>query len=469
MADLPKADPTPQASPTPAPTKKTVKDFHFGRILGEGSYSTVIAAKERGTNREYAIKLLDKKHIIKEKKVKYVQIEKDILNRTSHPFIIKLFYTFQSASSLYFVLEYASNGDLLDLIRRRKFDIPAAKFYAAEIITAVEYLHQNHILHRDLKPENILISSKYHIKVADFGSAKMLEAPKEATNADAETPSKKNSFVGTAEYCSPELLNDRAASYSSDIWAVGCILYQLVAGKPPFKGANEYQTFQKIIKLEYTMPETFASQTKDIVTQILHLNPEKRPSIIQLKAHPFFEGVVWTDMDKQEAPTLELINPGANDSVEDLADHVEDLILLGSSEILENASTDDISYPHLSSTNMYEEMPAETDTVMSIQRIENNLNTSSTPPEPPAPSGMSTTKNASGALMPITTSNTNLKTTSTNRQQLLAAQNSSSLAPLVNQDELILLAGSVYKRKGIFSKRRGLLFTDMPRESMIPR
>jgi 3-phosphoinositide dependent protein kinase-1 len=96
---------------------------------------------------------LDKKHIIKEKKVKYVQIEKDVLNKLSHPFVVRLFYTFQSASSLYFVLEYANNGDLLGLLRSRKFTLHAARFYSEEIVAGVEYLHSNGVLHRDLKPE----------------------------------------------------------------------------------------------------------------------------------------------------------------------------------------------------------------------------------------------------------------------------------------------------------------------------
>ena len=103
------------------------------------------------------VKVLEKRHIIREKKVKYVTVEKDILNSTRHPFIIKLFYTFQDTASLYFCLEYAPNGDLLNLLRLSgRFDTETTRFYAGQLILAVEYLHKNYILHRDIKPEVLL-------------------------------------------------------------------------------------------------------------------------------------------------------------------------------------------------------------------------------------------------------------------------------------------------------------------------
>ncbi|EXX77803.1 Pkh1p [Rhizophagus irregularis DAOM 197198w] len=118
-------------------------------------------------------------------------------------------------------------------------------------------MHSQGVIHRDLKPENILLDEKMHVKVTDFGTAKILEQ-----NAEGEEDDRANSFVGTAEYVSPELLKEKAACKSSDFWALGCIIYQLIAGRPPFKGANEYRTFQKIVNLEYSFPDGFSTLLK---------------------------------------------------------------------------------------------------------------------------------------------------------------------------------------------------------------
>lgn len=284
--------------------KKGVKDFNFGRTLGEGSYSTVLAATDRQSQREYAIKVLDKRHIIKEKKVKYVNIEKDTLNRlTDHPGIVKLYYTFQDERSLYFVLDLAAGGELLGVLKKTtSFDEECTRFYSAQLLDAVEYMHSRGIIHRDLKPENLLLDDAGHIKITDFGTAKILDLPKEPTkfgnvsvgsNTDGSETDRAVSFVGTAEYVSPELLTDKNACKASDLWAFGCIVYQLLAGRPPFKAANEYQTFQKIVNLDYTFPEGFPAIARDLITKLLVLDPAERLSIDGIKRHAFFDGVQW--------------------------------------------------------------------------------------------------------------------------------------------------------------------------------
>lgn len=284
--------------------KKGVRDFAFGRTLGEGSYSTVLAATDRQTSREYAIKVLDKRHIIKEKKVKYVNIEKDTLNRlTDHPGIVRLYYTFQDERSLYFVLDLATGGELLGVLKKMTtFDEDCTRFYGAQILDAIEYMHSKGVIHRDLKPENVLLDDQMHVKITDFGTAKLLDASEKAafgavsiTNdpLDGSHRDRAMSFVGTAEYVSPELLTDKNACKASDLWALGCIIYQLLAGRPPFKAANEYLTFQKIVALEYTFPEGFPPLARDLVEKLLVLDPSQRLSIDAIKNHRFFEGIQW--------------------------------------------------------------------------------------------------------------------------------------------------------------------------------
>ncbi len=308
--------------------KKGVKDFHFGRTLGEGSYSTVMAATDRQNGHEYAIKVLDKKHIIKEKKVKYVNIEKDTLNKlTEHPGIVRLYYTFQDMQSLYFVLDLCSGGELLGVLKRMAtFDEECTRFYSAEILDTIDYMHAKGIIHRDLKPENVLLDDKMHVKITDFGTAKILETPIErqnesnisgsGTSYECSDTERASSFVGTAEYVSPELLNHKGACKASDLWALGCVIYQLLVGRPPFKANNEFLTFQKIINLEYNFPAGFPEVARDLVERLLVSDPSRRLSIVHIKNHKFFEGTTWGPaLWKQKAPRLKSFMSPSEDKI----------------------------------------------------------------------------------------------------------------------------------------------------------
>lgn len=293
--------------------RRTVKDFEFGKELGEGSYSTVVLATDKLTSKQYAVKVLDKRHIIKEKKVKYVNIEKHALNRlTNCPGIISLFFTFQDKFSLYFVLDYASKGELLNLIKSYgTLNEDCTRHLGAQILEAIKYMHDNGVIHRDIKPENILLDDQYRIKITDFGTARLLEKRKKGDSVEEEYPVdvRAKSFVGTAEYVSPELLDSKYCGKPGDIWAFGCILYQMVAGKPPFKATNEYLTFQKITKLQYAFSAGFPLILRDLIKQILVLQPSRRATLKQIQEHYFFRDVNFNDEDLVWSSPLPELGP----------------------------------------------------------------------------------------------------------------------------------------------------------------
>lgn len=294
-------------------------------------------AKDIHTNKEYAIKVCEKHHILKEKKVEYVKREKEVLNLLcdSKNFFVKLFCTFQDNDRLYFVLTYAKNGELLPYINKvGSFDIECTKFYSAEILRGLEYLHGLNIIHRDLKPENILLDEKMHILITDFGSAKIIECESESKKTHTDNtakmigPIRRDSFVGTAQYVSPELLTNKSTTQASDLWAFGCIIYQMVAGLPPFRSRSEYLIFQKILNLQFEIPDGFDGLAHDLISRLLVINPSERlgasdkmyQGYSSIRAHSFFSNIDFETLHIQVPPAIYPYLPGTSEH-EELRSH----------------------------------------------------------------------------------------------------------------------------------------------------
>ena len=205
-----------------------------------------------------------------------------------------------------FVLELASNGELLSFIKKLgSFDRECTRYYGAQLVEAIDGMHQAGVLHRDLKPENILLDREMRIKITDFGSAKIVkESSMEAKHDDAEQRQRPSSFVGTAEYVSPELLTDKHVSEASDWWAFGCLLYQMLCGRPPFKGVSEYQTFQKIMKRDFVFPDDLFADARHLIDSIMVLDPDQRLKPADIRAHRFLDGVDWSAVWRTQAPEL---------------------------------------------------------------------------------------------------------------------------------------------------------------------
>eukprot|EP01016_Furgasonia_blochmanni_P000236 TRINITY_DN10016_c0_g1_i24.p1 TRINITY_DN10016_c0_g1~~TRINITY_DN10016_c0_g1_i24.p1 ORF type:complete len:316 (-),score=48.24 TRINITY_DN10016_c0_g1_i24:979-1926(-) len=268
----PTTDAKPKEQPGPRPNKLTLSDFNILGMLGRGAYGEVVLVQKPSTSQLFAMKTIDKIFLAKEKKQYQVFIEKEVLTRLNHPNVIKLFYSFQDKAKLYFVIELLEGGEFGEFLRaHRKLEVKAIKFYAAQILIIIEYLHRNGIAHRDLKPGNLMLTETGHLKVIDFGTAKFFKTGEnddlyeriaqlrrsvdDDINTEEASIKHHSTFVGTAEYVSPELLLESECGRPADLWAFGCIIYEMYHGVTPFREQNEYLTFQKVKAVNYTWAE----------------------------------------------------------------------------------------------------------------------------------------------------------------------------------------------------------------------
>ena len=211
--------------------------FTIGDVLGEGNYSQIMAVTMRATQERYALKVVDKDKVKRNKKTTDVLVEKWVLRHVEHPSIIKLFHTFQDRGALYLVLELVAGGELWAITHRRGLFYSWASFYTAQLLEVLQYLHGLDIVHRDLKPENVMLTPDGRAKLIDFGTAKLIGRPPPRYGGDSGGKFKE--FVGTPEYMAPEMINNEDADYRADLWSLGCVVTQLLAGWPPFKGARD--------------------------------------------------------------------------------------------------------------------------------------------------------------------------------------------------------------------------------------
>ncbi|VDP14296.1 unnamed protein product [Onchocerca flexuosa] len=309
------------------PVQKSAADFFFLQILGEGCFSTVYRAREVSSGKEFALKVLNKDLIRRHDKVISVMREKDIMTSLTylhggHPYFVSLYCTFQDPTRLYFAMTYAKNGDLLTYLNRLgSFDEDVTLFYSAELVCAIDILHKCGIIHRDLKPENILLGENWHIMLSDFGTAKFIDSEKDETDTKSalqeEHHRSRSTFVGTAQYLSPEVLVDGEVGPSCDYWALGAIIFQMVSGLPPFRAINDYHTFQKIQKLDYSFPEGFPDLSKDLVQKFLVFDPNKRLGSEEtggseaVRSHPYFATVDWDNLITKTPPPFKPYLPAS--------------------------------------------------------------------------------------------------------------------------------------------------------------
>ncbi|TEA16231.1 Serine/threonine-protein kinase SCH9 [Colletotrichum sidae] len=279
------------------------EDFQILKLIGKGTFGQVYQVRKKDTERIYAMKVLSKKVIVQKKEVAHTVGERNILVRTAmsdSPFIVGLKFSFQTPSDLYLVTDYMSGGELFwHLQKEGRFDERRAKFYIAELILAIQHLHNNDIVYRDLKPENILLDANGHIALCDFGLSKANLTKNDTTNT----------FCGTTEYLAPEVLLDESGyTKMVDFWSLGVLVFEMCCGWSPFYAEDTQQMYKNIAFGKVRFPrDTLSQEGRNFVKGLLNRNPKHRLGATddaeELKRHPFFGDIDW------ELLTKKLITP----------------------------------------------------------------------------------------------------------------------------------------------------------------
>ncbi|KAI7898921.1 camp-dependent protein kinase 10 [Cokeromyces recurvatus] len=241
-----------------------IKDFELIETLGTGTFGRVWLTKQKNTNKYYAVKVLKKIDIVKLKQVEHINSERQILSELNFPFIVQLYCTFQDNRSIYMLQEYVIGGELFRHLRKAgRFPNDTARFYAAQIILALEYLHHKNIIYRDLKPENILIDHRGYIKLTDFGFAK-------------QVLDRTWTLCGTPEYLAPEIIQSKGHNKSVDWWSLGILIFEMMAGYPPFYDDNHFGIYERILGGKIHYPAYFESSAKDLLKKLLVIDRTRR-------------------------------------------------------------------------------------------------------------------------------------------------------------------------------------------------
>ena len=267
-----------------------MSDFQVQTVLGIGSFGRVMKVKEKKTGNVYAMKVLDKSQIVANKMVAHTQAEKAILAEVDHPFICKLHFAFQTKKHLVLVLDFLCGGELFfHLQRNKRFSENRARFYAAEIGMALEYIHSKNIIYRDLKPENLVLDRNGHVVLTDFGLAKR------------DVHDMTHTFCGTPEYMAPELIQKKGHTSAVDWWSLGVFLYEMVSGLPPFYTQNVTEMYDLILNKPLKYPSFFSADLRSLLSGLLERDPSKRICGGEaFRNHPFFRGLDFERLYNRE-------------------------------------------------------------------------------------------------------------------------------------------------------------------------
>ncbi len=318
------------AAPGPAAAgvarmKGSIGSDSFTRLgmLGKGAVGKVYLVREKGTNQLYAMKCMGKADITQRSKNKRIMLEREVMTMSQHPLVVSLHASFQSTDFLYHVMEYCPGGPLFGVLKRQpycRFDEQTTRFYVAETVLALEYLHLQGYMYRDLKPENILISAQGHIRLSDFDLVRpMVTVAAKAEGQDGETSllseERASSFVGTAEYVAPEIIRRNPYTMTAEWWSVGILTYEMVSGYTPFVARTTAATFRRILSADVRFRDDIplTKECKRFISGCLQGTPSLRlgdeHGAADLKASRWMRGIEWSLLANTERPPYIPIMP----------------------------------------------------------------------------------------------------------------------------------------------------------------
>ncbi|KAE9585727.1 hypothetical protein Lal_00010071 [Lupinus albus] len=313
-----------------------LKHFRPVKPLGSGDTGSVHLVELSGTGEYFAMKAMDKGVMLNRNKVHRACTEREILDMLDHPFLPALYASFQTKTHVCLITDYCSGGELfmvLDQQPKKVLKEDAVRFYAAEVVIALEYLHCQGIIYRDLKPENVLIQSNGHVSLTDFDLSCLTSCKPQLLlpAIDAKNNKKKknkqkgqelpmfmaepmrasNSFVGTEEYIAPEIITGSGHTSAVDWWALGILLYEMLYGYTPFRGKTRQKTFANILHKDLKFPKSKPASlhAKQLIYWLLHRDPKNRlgskEGANEIKSHPFFKGLNWALVRCMKPPELD--------------------------------------------------------------------------------------------------------------------------------------------------------------------
>eukprot|EP01091_Cochliopodium_minus_P016445 TRINITY_DN615_c0_g1_i1.p1 TRINITY_DN615_c0_g1~~TRINITY_DN615_c0_g1_i1.p1 ORF type:complete len:391 (-),score=102.14 TRINITY_DN615_c0_g1_i1:83-1255(-) len=343
--------------------RMTSRSFEKIRTIGKGAFGEVSLVRMRGTEKLYAMKRLNKSEMLKKDQVEHVRAELAVLVDSNklyneNPWITKLYYSFQDKDSLYLIIEYAPGGDMMTwLIKEDTFSEDTTRHYIAETISAIDSIHKIGYIHRDIKPDNLLLDINGHIKLTDFGlctgftsnrisqlwkiikdenkDLKPSDIVPKSRAQQIETWKKTRkifaySTVGTPDYIAPEVFEQSGYGQEADWWSVGCIMFEMLVGYPPFCAETQTETWRKIMNwkesLQFPDDCEISTEAKDLILRLICDSKNRLGSngTEEFKKHPFFKGVDWEKLRKQKAPFIPVLKSPIDTPYFDVFEDEED-------------------------------------------------------------------------------------------------------------------------------------------------